>query len=123
MQRLWQALNRIWLALLVAGAAGCANYQPSAQVSPDFKPRDQAPALPEMARAHALGHVEFVAARDGKRIPVRTFGTNGSRRPVLMTHGLESHSGWFVQSAAFMAGLGHPVYLVDRRGSGLSRER
>jgi alpha-beta hydrolase superfamily lysophospholipase len=54
---------------------------------------------------------------------VRVFGTNGTRRPVIMTHGLESHSGWFVQSAAFMARLGHPVYLVDRRGSGLSRER
>src|SRR6185369_13539634 len=111
------------LTLLAAGLAGCASYEPSAQVSPDFKARDQTPSMPEMARAHALGRIEFVAARDGKRIPVRTFGANGSRRPIIVAHGLESHSAWFVQSAAFMAGLGHPVYLVDRRGSGLSRER
>jgi len=42
--------------------------------------------------------------------------------PVLMLHGLQSHSGWFVQSAAFIASLGHPVYAIDRRGSGLSAE-
>jgi alpha-beta hydrolase superfamily lysophospholipase len=110
----------LWLA---AGAlTGCATYQPSAQVSPSFKPRDIAPAIPEMAAAHRQGSIEFINIR-GVEIPVRAFGTNGTRRPVIMTHGLESHSGWFVQSAAFMAGLGHPVYLVDRRGSGLSRER
>jgi len=102
--------------------SGCATYQPSAQVSPDFKPRDAVPALPEMAVAHRQGTIEFINSR-GAKIPVRVFGTNGTQRPVIMTHGLESHSGWFVQSAAFMAGLGHPVYLVDRRGSGLSRER
>ena len=102
---------------------GCATYQPSAQVSASFTPRDTVPALPEMARAHERGPVEFVAAADGAQIPVRVFGAGGAKRPVLMTHGLESHSGWFVQSGAFLAGLGHPVYLVDRRGSGLSRQR
>ena len=123
MQPLWQALNKGWWPILAAGLlAGCASYQPSEQASPDFKPRDVAPAQPEMAAARRQGAVEFVNA-PGARIPLRVFGTNGTRRPVLMTHGLESHSGWFVQSAAFMAGLGHPVYVMDRRGSGLSRER
>jgi acylglycerol lipase len=123
MQPSWRAACRIGLLNLALGfMGGCASYQPSAQVSRDFIPRDVAPALPEMAAARRQGAVEFVRA-GGARIPVRIFGTNGTKRPVIMTHGLESHSGWFVQSAAFMAGLGHPVYLVDRRGSGLSRER
>ncbi|HEY0549769.1 MAG TPA: alpha/beta fold hydrolase [Verrucomicrobiae bacterium] len=121
MRRLWQALNGL-LIFVACVFSGCATYQPSAQVSPDFKPRDVVPALPEMANAHRQGAIEFLHAR-GARIPIRAFGTNGTLRPVIMTHGLESHSGWFVQSAAFMAGLGHPVYLVDRRGSGLSQER
>ena len=111
-----------WLFLAACVLSGCATYQPTAQVSPDFVPRDAVPAVPEMAAAHRQGTVEIVKVR-GAKIPVRAFGTNGALRPVIMTHGLESHSGWFVQSAAFMARLGHPVYLVDRRGSGLSRER
>jgi alpha-beta hydrolase superfamily lysophospholipase len=123
MQRLWRALSKsCWPLFAACVIGGCATYQPSAQVSPDFKPRDVAPTLPDMLKAHRQGAIEFISAR-GAKIPVRVFGTNGTRRPVIMTHGLESHSGWFVQSAAFMAGLGHPVYLADRRGSGLSRER
>jgi acylglycerol lipase len=123
MRQLWQKLNRTAvLVFAVCVLGGCASYQPTAQVSPDFKPRDSVPALPEMAAAHRSGAIEFFRA-PGVRIPARVFGTNGTRRPIIMTHGLESHSGWFVQSAAFMAELGHPVYLVDRRGSGLSREK
>jgi alpha-beta hydrolase superfamily lysophospholipase len=37
-----------------------------------------------------------------------------------MLHGLESHSGWFVQSARHLAELGLPVYAFDRGGSGVS---
>lgn len=54
-------------------------------------------------------------------IPVRVFGPKGLRPPLLMIHGLQSHSGWFGQSAAFLASLGYPVYVIDRRGSGLSQ--
>jgi alpha-beta hydrolase superfamily lysophospholipase len=37
-----------------------------------------------------------------------------------MLHGLESHSGWFVQSASRIASLGLPVHAFDRCGSGVS---
>lgn len=37
-----------------------------------------------------------------------------------MVHGLESHSGWFAQSARRIAEVGLPVLAFDRRGSGLS---
>jgi len=38
--------------------------------------------------------------------------------PVLYMHGIQSHPGWFVGSAAVLAEAGHPVFQVTRRGSG-----
>lgn len=123
MQSLCRPLSRILLFAFAAGAlGGCARYQPSSQIPPAVRLSDVVPSVPEMAVAHRKGAVEWVN-EGGVEIPVRVFGTNGARRPIILVHGLESHSGWFVQSAAFMAGLGHPVYVVDRRGSGLSSER
>ena len=62
----------------------------------------------------------WLAAPSGYRIPVRCFGPRGTRRPVVVLHGLESHSGWFVQSARRVAALGLPVHAFDRCGSGVS---
>lgn len=62
----------------------------------------------------------WIAASSGYHIPVRCFGLGGTRRPVVVLHGLESHSGWFVQSARRVAGLGLPVHAFDRCGSGVS---
>jgi alpha-beta hydrolase superfamily lysophospholipase len=53
-------------------------------------------------------------------IPVRHYAGRRGHPPVLMTHGLQSHSAWFAQSAAQLAAWGYPVYAPDRRGSGLS---
>ena len=63
----------------------------------------------------------FLEHKGSKPIVYRPAGLDGSKIPVLMLHGLESHSGWFVQSAAHIAGLGHPVYAMDRSGSGMSQ--
>ncbi|MEN6426888.1 MAG: alpha/beta fold hydrolase, partial [Phycisphaerales bacterium] len=65
--------------------------------------------------------VDSIRAKDGTEIPLRVF-EGGSGTPVVMLHGLYSHSGWFMQSAAFLASHGCPVYSFDRRGWGLSRE-
>jgi len=64
--------------------------------------------------------VEHVPAERGAKLAVRVSGHNGTRTPVVMLHGLQSHSGWFAQSQSFLAGLGCPVYAMDRRGSGRS---
>ena len=45
----------------------------------------------------------------------------GPRLPVLYLHGIQSHPGWFVGSAAHLAACGHPVFQVSRRGSGDNR--
>src|SRR5690606_1550742 len=62
----------------------------------------------------------WVIAEGGHRIPVRRFGSDGSRRPVVLLHGLQSHSGWFTQSARTVAELGFAVHAFDRCGSGVS---
>jgi alpha-beta hydrolase superfamily lysophospholipase len=51
---------------------------------------------------------------------VRRFGIEGRGRPVVMLHGLQSHSGWFLQSARRIAEVGLPVHAFDRCGSGVS---
>ncbi len=76
---------------------------------------------PDLKSALSKAKIEFIPRTDSADIYMRVFGKNGEKTPVIMSHGLQSHSGWFVQSAAFIAGLGHPVYSMDRRGSGLSR--
>ena len=39
---------------------------------------------------------------------------------MLYVHGIQSHPGWFAGSAAYLAGCGHDVFQVTRRGSGLN---
>lgn len=73
---------------------------------------------PQESTAHSS--VEHVPSEDGTKLAVRVFGRQGPFTPVIMLHGLQSHSGWFVQSQTFLADLGYPVYAMDRRGSGLS---
>jgi len=53
-------------------------------------------------------------------IAVLAYGRDKPGAPVIMLHGLESHSAWFTQSARYIASLGHPVYGMERRGSGHS---
>jgi len=64
---------------------------------------------------------DWIDAPGGYRIPVRQYGLAGGGRPVVMLHGLESHSGWFVQSATHIAARGMPVHAFDRCGSGVSQ--
>jgi len=63
----------------------------------------------------------WIDAPGGYGIPVRRYGPGGAGRPVVMLHGLESHSGWFVQSARCIAERGMPVHAFDRCGSGVSQ--
>jgi len=71
--------------------------------------------------------IENIPGQAGHAIPTRVWDTAPAAMrppvPIVMTHGLQSHSGWFSRSQTFLAGLGHPVYAFDRRGSGLSTER
>src|SRR4051794_4879580 len=50
--------------------------------------------------------------------------TSGKQAGVLVhLHGIESHSGWFSETAAELCGQGYEIYAADRVGSGLSEGR
>ena len=61
-----------------------------------------------------------LSLRDGYQTPVYVYGAMGagSRLPALYVHGIQSHPGWFVGSCVHLAGLGHRVFAICRRGSG-----
>lgn len=90
---------------------------------PRIRKEDPLPHHPELLAALEGSDLLSVSAPDGIPIMVRVFGTAGGLTPVILLHGLQSHSGWFVQSARFVSDIGHPVYAADRRGSGLSPAR
>lgn len=67
---------------------------------------------------------EPLALDDGYRTQVyRHRAARGApaRLPVLYLHGIQSHPGWFFASSAALAGDGHEVFQVTRRGSGTNR--
>ncbi|HUS46743.1 MAG TPA: alpha/beta fold hydrolase [Phycisphaerae bacterium] len=56
---------------------------------------------------------------DGYRTAVYAHAlAEADRLPVLYVHGIQSHPGWFMGSAAALASRGHAVFQVTRRGSG-----
>lgn len=76
---------------------------PAAALSPDRLPRR-----------------ELLRLDDGYQTSVYVYEPRGGfrRAPVLYVHGIQSHPGWFVASAAALADSGHAVFQVARRGSG-----
>lgn len=116
------SIRHVFLLLLSVLASGCAaSIPPSEPLDLSESWGKELPLPKEMAAALAKGEVAYLPGTGEAAIPVRIFGAAGTLTPVLMTHGLQSHSGWFVQSAALLATRGHPVYAFDRSGSGLSR--
>jgi L-Ala-D/L-Glu epimerase / N-acetyl-D-glutamate racemase len=62
-----------------------------------------------------------IYADDGLELFYRSFAPEGAARGVLVyLHGIQSHGGWYVETAAELARRGYAVYLPDRRGSGHS---
>jgi pimeloyl-ACP methyl ester carboxylesterase len=60
-------------------------------------------------------------ASDGYLVKYRRFEAKDlPRRSIIVLHGIQSHSGWYLQSSQVLAERGWEVTLVDRRGSGLN---
>ena len=102
---------------------GCASTRPSHDRLDEVELHDYAPGPPEMREANLGAQIEYVEVKHKNSIPVRYFEGEEGHCPVIILHGLQSHSLWFVQSSRFIADLGIPVYAMDRRGSGLSRSK
>jgi muconate cycloisomerase len=60
-----------------------------------------------------------IYADDGLELRYRAFAPDGPAGAALVyLHGIQSHGGWYVETAAQLARRGYAVYLPDRRGSG-----
>ncbi|HWL93978.1 MAG TPA: alpha/beta fold hydrolase [Phycisphaerae bacterium] len=57
---------------------------------------------------------------DGYTAHARWWRPPNPRGAVLYFHGIQSHGGWYEQSAARLADAGFTVLMPDRRGSGLN---
>ena len=55
---------------------------------------------------------------DGYHAFARWWKCGTSSRTVIYLHGIQSHGGWFVDSASHLAAHGLSVLMPDRRGSG-----
>lgn len=61
-------------------------------------------------------------ASDGYPLAYRHWRPRGgaARSTIVLLHGIQSHGGWYAYSCSRLAAVGHEVYLLDRRGSGLN---
>lgn len=66
--------------------------------------------------------LRWLEASDGERLPYRYFPAESSARrgALVYLHGIQSHGGWYTETAGELARRGYSVYLPDRRGSGAS---
>ena len=69
--------------------------------------------------SHEVG---AVPAGDGSDLRYRYFAPadEDARGVVVYLHGIQSHGGWYLDTAAALAARGYATYLSDRRGSGLN---
>ena len=61
-----------------------------------------------------------VETADGHVLKLGSYPGSGARVAVLVLHGLYSHMGWYRPLAEALVERGAAVYLLDRRGAGLS---
>jgi acylglycerol lipase len=68
--------------------------------------------------------IHTIPAGDASALSFRRYDpAAGPRRGSLVyLHGIQSHGGWYRDTAAELARRGYAVYLTDRRGSGLNRQ-
>jgi len=77
-------------------------------------------AFSRALEAFARPRREVLRLPDGYPTAVFVYGPSqrSEHLPVLYVHGIQSHPGWFAGSCDYLAGAGHPVFAVCRRGSG-----
>ena len=68
--------------------------------------------------------IHTLPASDRSSLPYRFFPAEAERHrgSLVYVHGIQSHGGWYVETAEALALRGFAVYLPDRRGSGVSRQ-
>ena len=67
--------------------------------------------------------LQTLTAPDGAELLYRRYPAAGTPRgAVVYLHGIQSHGGWYLDTAAEIAARGYTFFLTDRRGSGTSKE-
>jgi alpha-beta hydrolase superfamily lysophospholipase len=66
--------------------------------------------------------IERLEINNQTHLSYRRFISDNPRGVVLYLHGIQSHSGWYVQSSQMLAENGYCVYASDRRGCGLNNQ-
>ncbi len=66
---------------------------------------------------------ETILLSDGYQSVVRWWRPDAPRGAVLYLHGIQSHGGWYEDSAAALADRGLAVLMPDRRGSGANADQ
>ena len=64
-----------------------------------------------------------MTASDGVRLGFRHWEASANAPVVLQLHGIEGHSQWFARTADLLNSRDITVYALDRRGSGMNREK
>jgi acylglycerol lipase len=67
--------------------------------------------------------VETYDAPDGYRLHYRHWHHESPRARVVCLHGIQSHSGWYLNSSRRLCEAGFEISYLDRRGSGLNTEK
>lgn len=64
----------------------------------------------------------WLAAADSEKLLFRYWRGVLGQPVIVYFHGIEGHSQWFDQTAAYLNRLGMSVYVPDRRGAGANRQ-
>jgi len=62
-------------------------------------------------------------APDGYQLSLRKWEVENPLAHVVCLHGIVSHGGWYLASCDHLAADGFGIHMLDRRGSGLNRQR
>ena len=65
--------------------------------------------------------MKHFTARDGADIFYRHWKGAREKDVIVYLHGIESHTGWFVDTADSFKDRGYTVYALERRGSGVNK--
>lgn len=76
--------------------------------------------LGSLAEAKIPYRIEKLEINNQTHLTFRRYISDHPRGVILYLHGIQSHSGWYIQSCQMLAEGGYSVYAPDRRGTGLN---
>lgn len=66
--------------------------------------------------------VESLTGYDGEQVYYREWQGNPDKDVLVYLHGIESHTGWFIDTGNKLSESGFNVFALERRGSGINKK-